>query len=257
MLGRHPLIVAAPEFDVFNHAETLSLDGLRSDLDALFERRRLSRGFKLVASFLSPGKAVGIDHATLRAWLREASSIGDFYARIAAHMCAPRSARYFVEKTPTNVYNFRALSREIPELPLIHQIRDGRDVAASLVKRGKTLFYAGSRWLYDTTAGLGARGGPRYLETRYEDLVSDPRTAAESSARASRPGLRCTHSRGRRRTRSEHVRRELAREALGKGMAEHAARSDLGVLGRALCAGVERRGSRHPPSHPSDRQRRR
>lgn len=174
LLGRHPLIVAAPEFDVFNHAETLSLDGLRSDIDALFERRRLSRGFKLVVSFLSPGKAVGIDHATLRAWLREASSIGDFYARIAAHMCAPRSARYFVEKTPTNVYNFRALSREIPELPLIHQIRDGRDVAASLVTRGKTLFYAGSRWLYDTTAGLGARGGPRYLETRYEDLVSDP-----------------------------------------------------------------------------------
>jgi hypothetical protein len=173
LLGRHPAVVAAPEFDVFNHAEMLSLDALRTGLDALFARRRLSHGFKLVVSFLTPSAAVGIDRATVERWLVDAKSIEDVYARFAAHMCAERGAACFVEKTPTNVYSFRAFAREHPGVPLIHQIRDGRDVAASLVKRGKTLFYAGSRWLYDTAAGMAARGASQYMETRYESLVSD------------------------------------------------------------------------------------
>jgi hypothetical protein len=55
----------------------------------------------------------------------------------------------------------------------VHLIRDGRDVAASLLRRGKSLYGAGSRWLYDTLAGLRARGHASYLEIRYEDLVAD------------------------------------------------------------------------------------
>jgi hypothetical protein len=174
LLGRHPRIVAAPEFDVFNHPEALSLETLRASIDDLFDRRRLSHGYKLVVGFLTPGAAVGIDRVLVRRWLSEADSLADFYRKVAAHMCAPRGASCFVEKTPTNVYNFAALSRQMPELPLIHQVRDGRDVAGSLVRRGKTLFYAGSRWLYDTASGLRARGRASYLETRYEDLVADP-----------------------------------------------------------------------------------
>src|SRR5512139_249193 len=174
VLGRHPCIVAAPEFDVFNHPEALSLQTLRDSIDELFARRRLSHGYKLVVGFLTPGEVVGIDRALVTRWLAEAGSLADFYAKVAEHMCAPRGATCFVEKTPTNVYNFDALSSLMPELPLIHQLRDGRDVAGSLVRRGKTLFYAGSRWLYDTVSGLRARGRPSYLETRYEDLVADP-----------------------------------------------------------------------------------
>jgi hypothetical protein len=174
LLGRHPRIVAAPEFDVFNHPEALSLPTLRASIDELFARRRLSHGYKLVVGFLTPGEVVGIDRALVKRWLAEAQSLAEFYAKVAEHMCTPRGAWCFVEKTPTNVYNFDALSRQMPELPLIHQVRDGRDVAGSLVRRGKTLFYAGSRWLYDTVSGLRARGRSSYLETRYEDLVADP-----------------------------------------------------------------------------------
>lgn len=174
LLGRHPRVVAAPEFDVFNHVEALSLETLRASVDDLLDRRRLSHGYKLVVGFLTPGKVVGIDRGMVKRWLAEAESLAEFYAKVAEHMCAPRHATCFVEKTPTNVYNFEALSRQMPALPLIHQVRDGRDVAGSLVRRGKTLFYAGSRWLYDTVSGLRARGRTSYLETRYEDLVADP-----------------------------------------------------------------------------------
>jgi hypothetical protein len=174
LLGRHPAVVAAPEFDLFNHPEALSLAALRESAGALFERRRLSDGYKLVVGFVTPAKAVGIERATLERWLADAATLEEFYASVAGHMCAARGAACFVEKTPTNVYNFEALAKRMPELPLIHQIRDGRDVAASLVRRGKTLFYAGSRWLYDTLRGLRARGSPSYIETRYEALVLDP-----------------------------------------------------------------------------------
>lgn len=174
LLGRHPAIVAAPEFDFFNHPEALSLEALRASADQLFGRRRLSDGYKLVVGFLTPAETVGIDRAIFDRWLAESATLGDLYDRIAEHMCAPRGAECFVEKTPTNVYNFEALSKLLPELPLIHQIRDGRDVAGSLVRRGKTLFYAGSRWLYDTLRGLRSRGHPAYYECRYESLVTEP-----------------------------------------------------------------------------------
>jgi hypothetical protein len=177
LLGRHSAIVAAPELDVFNHEEVLSLDTLRAGCDELFDRRRLSHGFKLVASFFGPRESLGVERATFERWVTEARSIDDFYASFAAHMCKARGASHFVEKTPTNVYTFRAFSHTHPGIRLIHQIRDGRDVAASLIRRGKSLFYAGSRWLYDTSAGLAARGSPSYFETRYEALVSDPATA--------------------------------------------------------------------------------
>jgi hypothetical protein len=179
LLGRHSAIVAAPELDVFNHEEVLSLDALRAGCDELFDRRRLSRGFKLVASFFGPRESLGVERSTFERWVTEARSIDDFYASFAAHMCAARGASYFVEKTPTNVYTFRDFARAHQGIPLIHQIRDGRDVAASLFRRGKSLFYAGSRWLYDTSAGIAARGSPAYLETRYEALASDPATTLQ------------------------------------------------------------------------------
>lgn len=47
-------------------------------------------------------------------------------------------------------------------------------MAASLCRRGFNLYFAGTRWLYDTLSGLAARGSNSYLEVTYEDLVSSP-----------------------------------------------------------------------------------
>lgn len=174
LLSRHSQVVSGPEMNFFNHKEVLNLADLLEHKSALFRRRRLVNGYKDMTAFLNEGKALGIDEERFNEWLISSHNIRDVYESFADHMCVDTRSRLFVEKTPTNVYNFAAFAKLFPELPLIHQIRDGRDVVASLMGRCKTLFEAGSRWLYDTIAGLGARGAPGYMEMCYESLVADP-----------------------------------------------------------------------------------
>jgi hypothetical protein len=174
LLSRHPQVASAPEINFFNHPETLDVARFAASLDDLLEGRRLATGYKQVVSFMSRRKKLGIDRDLLVSWAARARDTAELHALLAEHVCARVGATHFVEKTPTNVYAFARLARENPRARLVHLIRDGRDVAASLRKRGKSLYGAGSRWLYDTLAGLRARGHASYLEIRYEALVADP-----------------------------------------------------------------------------------
>jgi hypothetical protein len=63
------------------------------------------------------------------------------------------------------VYSFLRFARELPDVPLIHVIRDGRDVAVSLRRRGYNLFGAGGTGL----SGTSLRG-----TTRRSAFGSDP-----------------------------------------------------------------------------------
>ena len=174
LLSRHPQVATAPELNFFNHPESLDLARFADSLDALLARRRLTSGYKQVATFLGPRGELDLPRERLADWAARARDAGELHRRLAEHVCARVGATCFIEKTPTNVYAFARLARESPDVRLVHLIRDGRDVAASLAQRGRSLFAAGSRWLYDTLAGRGARGSSAYLELRYEDLVTGP-----------------------------------------------------------------------------------
>lgn len=96
------------------------------------------------------------------------------------------------EKSPNNVFFFEHLNSMFPNSPLIHVIRDGRDVVCSLLtmqwmdpKTGQPLDYtrdvrkAAEYWARAVRTGQTvARQKPavarRYVELRYEKLVSDP-----------------------------------------------------------------------------------
>lgn len=95
------------------------------------------------------------------------------------------------EKSPNNVFYFDHLHFLFPDSPLLHIIRDGRDVVCSLLqmdwrnpKTGQRLEYtqdagkAAQYWGRAIQAGRAARQKPslagRYLEVRYEELVSKP-----------------------------------------------------------------------------------
>lgn len=95
------------------------------------------------------------------------------------------------EKTPSNINIFPHLHEMFPDSPLIHVIRDGRDVVASLLSMnwqspdGKPMEYtrnvkkAAKFWV--TTVTIGRRfaqssksASKVYYEVRYEDIVNDP-----------------------------------------------------------------------------------
>ena len=95
------------------------------------------------------------------------------------------------EKSPNNVFYFQHLRVMFPDSPLIQVIRDGRDVVCSLLTMqwinpvtSEPLDYtrdAGKAAVYWTEAVRAGRklvdkddSSSRYMELRYEELVTDP-----------------------------------------------------------------------------------
>jgi hypothetical protein len=83
------------------------------------------------------------------------------------------------DKTPIYVRHIPLLAELFPSARFIHVIRDGHDVALSYLSvpwGPSTIWEVAQKWSRDTSAGRSAGGylePHRYLEIRYEDLVSD------------------------------------------------------------------------------------
>ena len=135
------------------------------------------------------------DSGILRAYMVTPAEVAEhfraLFAGIFAKFLEERKARRLVEKTPHNVLAMRSLGLIFPDAKFIHVIRDGRDVAASLVRQnwtdnaGRRLSYvqnihnAALYWMQVVNRGRhDARAGhlkDRVLEVRYELVVREPR----------------------------------------------------------------------------------
>jgi hypothetical protein len=86
--------------------------------------------------------------------------------------------RYLVERTPWHVLCLDLIGDIYPDAAVIHIVRDGRDVARSLLAQPwgpDTIEDAAREWRESVDAGRAA--GPRlerYHEVRYEELLADP-----------------------------------------------------------------------------------
>ena len=97
-----------------------------------------------------------------------------------------------VEKTPLNVLTFEDLAALFPKAKFIHVVRDGRDVAASLLGRDWRNPHTGAPFPHVTDAGAAAdywnglaalgqkaretiNDPKRFLTLRYEDLAARPK----------------------------------------------------------------------------------
>lgn len=83
----------------------------------------------------------------------------------------------WADKTPLNILKIDFLRELFPNLKFIHMIRDGRDVASSILTKDwgpKTIKGLANRWVKIIETGLKHKGQPYFLEVKYEDLVHEP-----------------------------------------------------------------------------------
>ena len=112
--------------------------------------------------------------------LTDARTYADALRAVYAAYAMAHGAERSGDKTPPFVLHMDLLAELLPEARFVHLIRDGRDVASSLVQTSfgpNGLARAAEVWMRRVSRGRasGARLGPeRYLEVRYESLVRDP-----------------------------------------------------------------------------------
>jgi acyl-coenzyme A synthetase/AMP-(fatty) acid ligase/acyl carrier protein len=169
MLDAHPNLAMPPETHFIPMLASVwqrASDPLGAALDALQAHERWP-DFELDPESLR--RPLGdIPNASLSEMLRA------FYSAYAALHGKPR----WGDKTPGYVMDMPLIAGILPEARFIHVIRDGRDVALSLLPLWfgpSTLEEAASLW--DERVRTGRRDAPavQYLEVRYERLVLDTR----------------------------------------------------------------------------------
>jgi hypothetical protein len=117
------------------------------------------------------------------------AALPDLYPRILLSALYGNYSRQFAaerwgDKSPIYTVHVDLLSQIFPSAQFIHVIRDGRDVALSMLKsyRGARFFYidlyfaaSSWKWRVSRARSSGVRlGSGRYHEIRYEQLVADP-----------------------------------------------------------------------------------
>lgn len=122
---------------------------------------------------------------------RDSTQVGSVYCerelliRALRHLCdevfgqfLEPGQRRIAERTPLHVFHLGLISELYPDAKCVHIIRDGRDVARSIAAQDwgpNTVTDAAREWRDAVSAGREAGLGPdRYLEVRYEALLSDP-----------------------------------------------------------------------------------
>jgi hypothetical protein len=91
---------------------------------------------------------------------------------------------YASERTPWHVFHLPLIAEVYPDARFIHIIRDGRDVARSIVAQPwppTTVKEAAEEWRSSVAAGRAAAPelGERLAEVHYEELLADPRAGIE------------------------------------------------------------------------------
>lgn len=106
--------------------------------------------------------------------------LGGVFAALLDCWTEAHGKTHWGEKTPNNAHFWPEIEAAFPDAAAVHILRDGRDVAISQIKAPfgpKSMATAAERWMLFVGAAraIGKRIGPeRFVEIRYEDLLSAP-----------------------------------------------------------------------------------
>lgn len=194
LLGAHPRFAYVPT-EVRFHAEARGLPGLlagRVGYDEFLERMR-TRWYHLYHPNGRPRaltRLIGTRDFEAALGRFEAAWPGDRWAAarglvedLLGPTAAAASKSTWIEMSPPNATAAQTLLALFPGARVVHSVRDGRDVAASLIRRGAplTMEQALDRWAsrmwraHRWNAGVDRT---RFLTLPFYDLVAGPRRAA-------------------------------------------------------------------------------
>jgi Sulfotransferase family len=159
------------------------LEPIYGDLGIAKNKKAAIREWLQSKGFLVSGLDAGEIETKIVA---ECHGASDFLRIIMEEIARRQGVERWIDSTPTNVPHMLRIQRDFPQAQFVHIIRDPRDVALSLDKRGwsrplpwdkkRGLLAAGLYWEWIVRKGrkLGAMLAPNYLEVRYEELVQEP-----------------------------------------------------------------------------------
>jgi len=142
------------------------------------------------------GRGVRTLQTQVRHTLPDAAGVGSIFASRPSFLAAARAycdavlaeaaaavdpdAFHIVERTPMHVFDLDLIGAVYPDARVVHIIRDGRDVARSVLSMDwgpQTVAYAAREWRSGIAAARAAAPALAcYTEVRYEELLSDPAT---------------------------------------------------------------------------------
>ena len=130
-----------------------------------------------------------VDPATLSSrLLSNAHTGGDFIRIVMDEIARAQNAPRWAVYDPDNILFIPQIKQELPEALFVHIIRDGRDIALSLMKmagfrpfpwsrKSRGLLETGLYWQWTVQKGrqFGCEIPADYIEIHYEELVNEPR----------------------------------------------------------------------------------
>ena len=169
MLGSHPEVCAPQEIGLFAGY----LSGWQAKWDEEIEESAR-------AESRQRGLPAALTAAEFKSLLRRTAM--EVYGPT---LQAKPEASVLLDKEPTNTFHTALIAEVFPEARFIHLLRDGRDVAASLVAASKEnwakdwaptrVSVAAGTWKEHVVAARATKDlGLPFLEARYEDLLAAP-----------------------------------------------------------------------------------
>lgn len=181
----HTLLSAGGFAVYFAESNAFNLLGLRfGNLARRANRRRLLDAYYKSMLFERTGlRPEDIDQRVMD----DCHNAGDFLRIVMEAVAHKQGVTRWAECTPLHLLYLPRIKKAIPDALIIHIIRDGRDVAASLHRIGwirplpwdrNRAFLAPAifwRWIVSKGRRYGQQIGADYMEVHYEDLVQHPR----------------------------------------------------------------------------------
>lgn len=171
-MNRHPAVAIFHETRFFE--EVYPRRAAFGPLDQPKNRERLVRELLLTARV----RLLGSDLEKLRRQLMEQGTSWPAVFRCMLQFYAESEGKLRCgDKTPVHSFFTETLSEWYPGAPIIHLVRDPRDVVASLQRMAwgpKSIVNNALFWVRFNRAAEQSRHRPEYLRIYYEHLVADP-----------------------------------------------------------------------------------